>query len=130
MMIITPYGLVGDAIMWKAPTEACLQSRVEYEFMRRFPLTYHKSTLCDFGKWFEQTGRGKIENHIARQSIFSEFNAIGAYAFAYERGKYTWVNSVTDPLPTPHVRQFWSHGGIASNLPEINAILNKSAESA
>lgn len=124
MMIYTPYSQVGDAICWKAPTEECLQTHVDYEFMRRFPLTYRASTLKNLRSWFPSTGRGLLDNHIARRSSFSEFNALGAYAFIHERGKYSWIDSSKDPLPTPHVRQFYSHAGLDANLSEINAILN------
>lgn len=122
--IHTPYSVLGNAVPWQSPTELCLQSPVQSEFMRRFPMVFWKKTLVEFRKWFETTNRGPLDQWVARQNTFSEFNALGAWAFKNHHAEYLWINSETDPLPVPHVRQFWSHGGISSFLSEINDILN------
>lgn len=104
-ILYTNYSQLTDAICWKQPTEDFMHTPVHYEFMRRLPLTYHRSTLENIAK-----ENPNLEHTIMNSQRFSEFNVIGAYAFEYEKEKYSFVNTddweYTDPIST----QLWSHG--------------------
>lgn len=103
-ILYTDYLKVGDAQCWRQPTEDFMHMPVRYEFMRRLPLTYHRSTLENIAK-----ENPNLEHTIMNSQRFSEFNVIGAYAFEYEKEKYSFVNTdnweYTDPIST----QLWSH---------------------
>lgn len=116
-ILYTPYTMVGDAICWKECTEKAIKKTVEFEFMRRLPLTYNRSTLENLENFI-----GDLKNYILNQTRFSEFNVIGAYAWFYERDKYSWVNTSTEQFNEPIVKQMWSHGVL--NIEELENILN------
>lgn len=109
-LLYTDYLKVGAAICWKAPTEAFIKTVQDYEFMRRNCLIYHRSTLEAIEKY-----EPNLEYNIMSSNSFSEFNAIGAFAFQYEKEKYNFIN--TDSIgidPTiqnvqPLAIQLWSY---------------------
>jgi hypothetical protein len=116
-MLYTPYELVGDAICWKECTEKVIKQSVEFEFMRRNGLIYHRSTLENFESFV-----GDLQTYVLSQNRFSEFNALGAYAWFNEREKYKWVNTSIDYFGEPIVKQMWSHGEF--NSKEIEKLIN------
>jgi len=113
-LLYTPYELVGDAICWKKPTEKSLGITVDYEFMRRNGLVYHRSTLEGFESFMRE-----LKYYVLNQTQFSEFNALGAYAWFNQREKYKWVNTSTEQFGEPLVKQMWSHGNFDINEMEI-----------
>lgn len=115
-ILYTPYSMVGDAICWKECTEKVIKQTIDFEFMRRLPLTYHRSTLENFEKFI-----GELKYYVLNQNRFSEFNAIGAFAWIYEHDKYKWVNTSTDFFKDAIVKQMWSHGEL--NINEMETIL-------
>ena len=122
----TPYEKVGDAICWKEPTEAAMKGKawhgrdVKFEFMRRLPLLYKRSTIENIDtKLFD----GRINEYIMTKERFSEFNLIGAYADYYENGNYAFLNTDEVKLPDTHLKQFFSHDGVEKHLLEIKEIL-------
>ena len=118
-ILMTDYADVGDALCWKEPTEKWIGCSVNYEYMRRIPVTYRSSTLEAIHK-----SRPNLENEIMGSGRFSEFNAMGIWAHLNEPEKYKFIDTANWEY-TPHVaRQFWSWGGIDSCLHEIESILN------
>jgi FkbM family methyltransferase len=56
---------------------------------------------------------------------FSEFNALGAYAWEHHRDKFVWVNTLDSLTQTPMAKQFHSWGGITLEIrTEIETILS------
>ena len=55
-----------------------------------------------------------IETYIEAQPArgFSEYNALGAFAWERHRERFTWIEAVPCPSGTPHCRWYWSWGGI------------------
>lgn len=116
----TPYEMVGNAICWQEPTSELLGQHQPYEFMRRNCLVFRKSTLINIHAQYPD-----LEQRIMNSIRFSEFNAIGAWAFKNEFNKYNFINTKTNPPPPANHVQFWSY----SNLNEkdrlkIQQILN------
>lgn len=103
-ILYTDWSKVGDAMCWKQPTEDLMGEVVEWEFMRRNCLIYHRSTLLNLNQW-----KPDIEQIIMASDRFSEFNLIGAYAFKKERDKYTFVNTDNWEFTQPKAEQLWSH---------------------
>ena len=103
-ILYTDYSKVGDAICWKKPTEDFMNDTVIWEYMRRNQLIYHRSTLIDLSYL-----NPNLEFSIMNSGMFSEFNAIGAFAEKYERHKYSFVNTDNWTYTPPLGIQLWSH---------------------
>lgn len=103
-ILYTSYDKVGDAICWKEPTESFIKEPQEFEWMRRNALIYHRSTLEAIEKY-----EPNLEYIIMTSQRFSEYNAIGAYAWKYEREKYKFVNTDIWEYTRPKAVQYHSY---------------------
>jgi hypothetical protein len=123
----TPYReeLLGQAMCWKARTEEAVGFAVEFEYMRRFPLMYYRSTLVDAWEYVTKL-HGNVERYVISKSgnDFSEFNLLGAYMERHEAEKYIFYDTTVAPITPPVARQFWSWGGITE---EVQKELNTNA---
>jgi len=82
-----------------------------YSDLRRWAHYQHRGVpLCDY-----------IKNQPYRE--FSEFNAIGAYAYLFHKERFEWVNTEDGPMPEPCARQFRSYDGLGIYKDEIGKIL-------
>lgn len=118
-ILYTDYSKVGDAICWKECTDKFMNEPQQYEFMRRLPLVYYRSTIETIYNLVPN-----LEQMIMDSGRFSEFNALGAWAFRHEPDKYSFINTDNWTYSPPISRQFWSHSGLNGNdMIEINKIL-------
>ena len=119
-ILYTDYSKVGDAICWKEVTEKFIGRELDYEFMRRLPLIYHRSTIVEINKNYD------IEDTIMNKfsDRFSEFNSIGAWVFYNDSDKYKLTNTDNWSYVQPMGKQYWSHGGLTEEIKkEIELIL-------
>lgn len=121
-ILYTDYSKVGDAICWKEPTDKFMNEPQQYEFMRRLPLVYHTSTLRTINEL-----EPNLESIIMNSDRFSEFNAMGAWAFRHESEKYNFINTDEWSYSEPISVQLWSHGKKNGNVLETTEY-NKSIE--
>ena len=112
-ILMTKWEYVGDGICWKPVVEAVFQQPIEYEYMRRHGLTYHRETLANFQHWFEGDLKRYIISKANRQ--FSEFNVLGAYANLFENDKYNFVDTDNWEYVDPVVKQYWSYSGLTED---------------
>jgi hypothetical protein len=110
--MMTPYTEIQTP--WKPITEKFLGLPVNYEFMRRFPLTY-PNFLFRMLRKFCKAKHGKDIDDYVMENDFSEFNALGAFAWEFYPGALSWID--TSVIPPEHwppliVKQSWSKGGI------------------
>lgn len=103
-ILYTDWSKVGDARVWKEPTEKFMKDVVPWEFMRRNQMCYHRSTLVSIAAY-----EPNLERIIMSSEKFSEFNCIGAYAFKFERHNYTFINTDEWQYVDPKAIQVWSH---------------------
>jgi len=103
-ILYTEYSKVGDAICWKECTDRFMNAPQEYEFMRRLPLIYHRSTLELISAM-----PINLEQYIMNSERFSEFNIMGAYAFRHQREQYNFINTDNWTYAPPISTQLWSH---------------------
>lgn len=103
-ILYTDWKDVGDAICWKVPTEAFMKESVPYEMMRRNCLIYHRSTLVNISEYAPD-----LEKIVMGSHRFSEFNAMSAYAYKYERDKYNFIDTGNWKYTEPKAVQVWSH---------------------
>lgn len=101
-ILYTDYSKVEAAICWKEPTEKFMREPVEWEFMRRNFLIYHRSTLENISLFSPN-----LEGNIMHSGRFSEFNAIGAFAFKNEKEKYNFINTDNWEYVPPIGEQLW-----------------------
>jgi hypothetical protein len=119
LILMTDYSKVGDAICWKQVVDDIFKKDVRYEFMRRLPFVYHRSTLTSFAEWI----KCDLKDFIIKRNRFSEFNVIGAYAYYYEPEKYTFLDTDNWTFTKPLLRQFWSLEGLDKNIKEVLSLL-------
>lgn len=112
--------------LWKQRTEQAFGHPVEYEYMRRLPLTYHASTLKDLETYFRATHRKNYQQYTEsiQGNDFSEFNLVGAYVQRFETHKYHLLDTDHTVLPPLKARQFWSWSKLTpAEETEINTMI-------
>lgn len=101
-ILYTNYSQLTDALCWKESTELLMGETVDYEYMRRNALIYHRSTLEAISKW-----QPNLEYIIMNSVRFSEFNLMGAYAVKFEYEKYNFINTDYWQFVPAKVEQLW-----------------------
>lgn len=120
ILMKTKYGNLGGAEAWKGITSAFVGFEVDYEYMRRLPWMYKRSSLVNFKMKYPNT-ESYLKSLIERN--FSEFNALGAYIDMYENEQY-YVTDTEFWTPVSVSKQYWSWGGITPEiLTEIESFL-------
>lgn len=114
-ILFTDYKQLPDAIIWKKPTEDFIGEPIQFEFMRRLPLVYHRSTMLAVMEYAPD-----LEQTIMNSKHFSEFNALGVFAYKFEREKYRFVNTDEWTYVPPHSSQVWSHSSEMKGVSEIH----------
>jgi FkbM family methyltransferase len=126
----TEYERISRTESWQASVENVMWLWPKYEFMRRFPLTYHRDTLSSCRGHIECLANGRSIHDMLHERpaySWSEFNLIGFYAFVFERDRYSWkhtdeIDGVKYRWHEP-VRQFHS---VAEWTPEVLGYLSES----
>ncbi len=115
-----PYsGLSDGSQVWQKVVERDMGDPVMFEFMRRLPLAYHRSTLIGCVRHIEGKHSTQLATYMSRVPLrsFTEFNCAGAWAYANERDKYDWrIDEDEVAQWKQKVRQFWSWGGITADV--------------
>ena len=114
---------------WRASTEKFLKWPVPYDFMRRPPFVYPRNLYSAVRTHALSVHGVDIETYITAQPVrgFSEFNVLGALAWAHHRDDFAWIDD-DETIEEPCCRWFWSWGGLdASTRHEIQQILRAPA---
>ncbi len=128
-VLLEPYDRLDPHVPWKLLTERFLGGRVEHEFMRSPPYTFPRWTYRALRAHALETLGTPLEEYVLAQPHrgFSEFNALGAYAYRFHRSEFTWIDPLVDRAPEPPCRVFWSRTGpTAEQLREIAELLGSS----
>jgi glycosyltransferase involved in cell wall biosynthesis len=115
------YELVGEAKVWQPVVEKLFQDKVEYEYMRRAPQLFHKSTVKRFSEAFPD-----IENYGKSQPYrqFTEFNFLGYFTETTEPENYEFIDLEFNEAPENKCKQFWSWSGLTRDEKrEIQSLL-------
>lgn len=124
--LITPWEHVGDAKMWKAPTEKALGCEARYETMRRIPVLFPRSVVAGCRQHIERLHQKPIREYVIEQKSFSEFNVLGTYAMVMAPHAFTFMDTTLNPLPPLIARQYWSWGGLTDAVKqEMEQAFNK-----
>jgi hypothetical protein len=117
--MMTPYDQTNTP--WKPITEKFLKQPVEFEFMRRAPQCIPGWLYADLRSFCEREHGVTIDKYVMSQPYreFSEFNALGAFAYAFRKDKFNWINTdkvPPDKWPKLVVDQRYSHGGLTDEI--------------
>lgn len=125
IMLMTPYSQL-SGVPWQAPTQEVMGTPVEFEFMRRLPITIYGHHIRQFRHWFSANHGKSLEQHVLNvpNRNFSEFNAMGAWCYQFKRNDYYWLDTSKKELPPKFVKQHWSWGGMTPDiLAELEELL-------
>ena len=113
-IVMTPYEHVPRGGSWQRITSAFLGQDVRFDFMQQLPLLFPRSLYADLRLHTETLHGTDVESYVMAQPPrgFSEFNAMGAFAYAHRREAFTWVDSSRQAVPEAPCLCFWSWGGI------------------
>jgi FkbM family methyltransferase len=123
----TPYQLIQTP--WEPIIEKFMGFTQPYEFMRRLPMMIPRWLYPKMREFCHAQHGRIISEYIRTQPLreFSEFNALGAYAYFNHPDQFAWVNTSTlAQMPPPFAKQFHSWGGLTDAIKdEIEKILGE-----
>ena|GEM_PF-991602 len=123
---MTQYEHLDPHTPWKSITERFLGRTVDLEFMRTPPYVFPRWIYGALRDYAQIRHGQSLEEYILQQPArgFSEFNALGAYAFHHHHEHFTWSEIGPDSLLQSPCRVYWSWGGMdEATLKEITALL-------
>lgn len=125
--VITPYRVLPNSLPWQRLSEGFLGREVEFDFMRRQPLVFPRWLYRDLRQFGRRAFGITLGDYVmSRPSAgFSEYNALGAYAYYHHADAFKWVvRSVPEP-EEEFCRWFWSWGGVTPKVgAEMTSILD------
>lgn len=91
---LTEYAKIPEP-RWKGNIERLMKTYVEYDFMRRFPITYRRDSIAPCRRHLEGMHNVSLEKILRElpSHVFSEFNILGCYAFHQEFNRYSWKHT-------------------------------------
>ena len=126
VVLMTAYRELDPHVPWQGITERLLQRQVLYEFMRTPPYTFPRWIYRAFREHVFALHGKSLEDYVLAQPHrgFSEFNALGAYAFLNHSDHFTWRDVGNDGSCEGPCRVFWSWAGIdETTKQEIETLL-------
>ena len=114
VMVMTPYRLLPRQNPWKGITQDFLGWPVGFDFMRRMPVLYPRWIYGELRRFASERHGVSLESYVLSRPHrgFSEFNALGGFAFERHRESFSWVDSSREPVRELPCKVFWSWGGI------------------
>jgi hypothetical protein len=125
-MLKRPSAQLGRAYPWRKPTEKFLGWSVTDDFMQQQPFLFPRWLYPAVRRHALAVHGCDIETYIESQPPrgFSEYNVLGAFAWAYHRERFAWIDTSRAPPGPPHCRWYWSWGGLdAGTAAEIRQII-------
>lgn len=117
LVLTRPIAELGRHYPWRHPTEEFLGFAVNLDFMQRPPFVYPRWLYPLLRQHCLATHGLPIERYVMSRPLrgFSEFNALGAYAFRHHAEAFDF-RCIGSDVPPPHCDWYWSWGGLT---PEI-----------
>ena len=111
-----PIAELGRHYAWRAPTEAFLGHGVELDYMQQPPFVYPRGLYAELRRHALDRFGEPIERYVTRQPPrgFSEFNALGAWAYRHAPELLRFVSLAA--APPPCCDWHWSWGGLPPAL--------------
>jgi hypothetical protein len=106
-----------DAVPWRDGTAQVLGFTPPFEYMRRLPSVFHRTTFKAVRGYIEELHGIPFTQYWFRgfadgQRGQSEANLLGAYAHRFQAARYLFTNIDAAAPGENALLQFWSHGGL------------------
>jgi hypothetical protein len=125
-LLVTPCSQFPGRAPWQIATERFLRSKMSYDFMRRQPLMYPRWIYGELRQYARDLHKQELADYVMAQPPlgFSEFNALGAFAYSFYRSAFHWVETDEIAFDERFCRIFWSREGLhEGHQCEIESIL-------
>jgi hypothetical protein len=126
VLLAAAYNILKEEMGWRRLSELFMGREVEFDFMRRQPFVYPRWLYSELREYTLRTHEMTLSDYIVSRPRrgFSEYNAMGSYAYYHRREDFVWVYNDCARRDESLCRWFWSWNGIsAEDQREINAIL-------
>lgn len=128
--MMSPYADVDTP--WQSGASAFIGIPVAFEFMRRFPICVPRWLLTEVRAFCQNRHGMTLNEYVMAQEPpnppFSEFNALGAYAYYFHPKQFNWIDTSQVPeseWPELVVLQSYSHDGLSeAKIAEFETILS------
>lgn len=124
--LMTPFKELEGSDCWKAWFQSMADFagvEPEFEHMRRHPFVMPRWLLSSFREWCESQHGKTIEEYVFEKGRFSEYNALGHYAYRFHPEDFHWIDTSKEELPPETVLQLWSHTPFHENKEIIKQLL-------
>jgi hypothetical protein len=131
-VLMAKYAHLDPHVPWRALTERFLGEEVSHEFMRRPPYTFPRWIYAALRKQCRERHGLSIEEYVLSRPPrgFSEFNALGAYAYRHHYDAFAWIDVTDGAVPPEPCRVFWSRQCLDAKVRrEIQELLGQQRES-
>jgi len=121
-LLMTPYDVHARNAPWRIPwqgvIERFMRRHITYNFMQMMPLTYPRWLYPALRAFAYDLHGCRLASYVMKQNArcFSEFTALGAFAYYFHHDSFRWIDMSTDPLPKKHTKIFWSWGGLSAEV--------------
>jgi hypothetical protein len=125
-LLVTSCSQFPDKAPWQIATERFLKSKIGYDFMRRQPLMYPRWIYGELRQYALNLHKQELADYVLDRPPlgFSEFNALGAFAYSFYRSAFHWVETDEIAFDEQFCRIFWSREGLhEEHQYEIESIL-------
>lgn len=126
-----PCELLGRHYPWRKATERFLGWSITSDFMQHPPFVFPRWIYPELRTHALDVHGIDIEGYVTAQPAreFSEYNALGAFAWARHTESFEWVDTSKASPGEPHCRWYWSWGGLDDAIrAEIRGMLLPSAD--
>lgn len=126
-LFIAPYPPSASKASRQVMTEKFMRRSVPYDFMLSQPQTFPRWLYGELREWTQVTHGVSLSDYVLAQPAghFSEFNALGAYAYYYHGERFVWVDVSREPEPEYFCKCYWSWGGLTRSIEQdIRATLD------
>jgi hypothetical protein len=115
-----PIAELGRHYPWRRPTQEFLGFAVDLDFMQQPPFVYPRWLYPLLRRHCLATHGQSIERYVMSQPPrgFSEFNALGAYAFRHHAEAFDFPPIGSAEAPPPRCDWYWSWGGVTPDIRE------------
>jgi hypothetical protein len=109
---------LGRTYPWRTPTEAFLGCEIILDFMQRPPFAYPRWLYPMIREHCLQRHGMPLDRYILSRPPrgFSEFNALGAYAWLHHRSRFDFREAGSPEAPVPYCDWHWSWGGLTPGI--------------
>lgn len=117
-VLFTPHSNFERISPWREPTECFLGRATAFDFMRRQPLIYPRWLYSQLRCFCEARHGCTLREYVLSQGPmgFSEYNALGAFAYAFHPERFNWIEHHSDAYDESLARIYWSWGGLTPDI--------------